>query len=38
MQDSIKKKRRGVEVNFDVILLNIQAGKKKLNLIQNPKE
>ena len=34
----LPKKRRSVEVNFDVIRSTIQVGKEKLNLIQNPKE
>ena len=34
----LKRKRRGVEVDLDVIWLTIQVGKEKLNLIQKLKE
>ena len=34
----LPKKRRGVEVDFDMIWSTIQVGKEKLDLIQKPKE
>ena len=33
----LKEKRRGFEVDFDVVWSTIQVGKEKLNMIENPK-